>query len=376
LMEKGLALAERLGDTAGVIEAARRLGHALVVHTAEINRGLGLHARGFEAARKMGNPVTISDAAVRLSREHGVLRDTETALGWAGQAVAAARQAGTVKQQISAALVLAGACILRGDAAQALSSLEAGEQTARKAGVGIGSTELGFGASIFGTVNICLGEWDKAETRLLYMLEVAEQLHSQPTKQLWANPALGWLFLERGELARAKTHLGESVSYCQTVGDNPPELYARALLTQVCSKSGELEEATAHMRRAREIFSLSPDWLGLAAEVCHAEGVLATAQQRWKEAEAAFQKAVEINRQYHLPYYEARSLLEWGEMYLARGKGAASGAPTSGVAGGIPPGQDRELGMELLDQALAIFQRVQAKKMVEKVLARKEPLGA
>ena len=68
---------------------------------------------------------------------------------------------------------------------------------------------------------------------------------------------------------------------------------------------------------------------------------------------------MEVNRQYHLPYYEARALLEWGEMYLARNG----------------PG-DRNKGMELLDQALEIFQRVQAKKMVEKVLARKEPLGA
>src|ERR687896_128165 len=36
LMEKGLALAERLGDTAGGIEAARWLGHALVYHKREI----------------------------------------------------------------------------------------------------------------------------------------------------------------------------------------------------------------------------------------------------------------------------------------------------------------------------------------------------
>jgi tetratricopeptide (TPR) repeat protein len=86
---------------------------------------------------------------------------------------------------------------------------------------------------------------------------------------------------------------------------------------------------------------------------------MATTQQRWLEAEAAFLKAAEINRQYHLPYYEARSLLDWGEMYLKRSS----------------PG-DREKGMELLDQALAIFQRIQAKKMVEKVLARKELLKA
>jgi class 3 adenylate cyclase len=111
------------------------------------------------------------------------------------------------------------------------------------------------------------------------------------------------------------------------------------------------------LTRAQELFSLSPDWYGLAAEVRLAEGILATAQGRWPEAESAFQQAVEINRRYHLPYYEARSLLEWGEMYASRG---ASG--------------DRQLGMELCDQALAIFQRIQAKKMVEKVVARRRVL--
>jgi DNA-binding CsgD family transcriptional regulator len=109
------------------------------------------------------------------------------------------------------------------------------------------------------------------------------------------------------------------------------------------------------MRRAREIFSLSRDWYGLAAEVHLAEGILAAAQQRWPEAQAAFQRSVEINRRYHLPYYEARSLLEWGEMRLSR----------------HGPG-DRDKGMQLLDQASAIFQRIQAKKMVEKVLGLRE----
>jgi hypothetical protein len=40
------------------------------------------------------------------------------------------------------------------------------------------------------------------------------------------------------------------------------------------------------------------------------------------------------------------------------------------------PSGDREKGIQLCDHALAIFQRVQAKKMVEKALARKELLQA
>jgi ATP/maltotriose-dependent transcriptional regulator MalT len=309
----------------------------------------------------MGNPVALSEAAANLSREQAYLRDAENALHWAGQAVEAAEQASSVSHQVYAALALAGTCILRGDAAQARSGVEAAEQVAGKAGLEVTSPVFGGMAynAVPGAVSIFLGEWDKAEPALLQALEESEQFHRRAPAQIWINPALGWLYLERGDLAAAKAHLGESVAYCQAAGDKPPELHARVLLAQVCCEAGDLKEATEHLGRAGEIFSLSLDWRGLAAEVHHAQGILATAQRRWPEAEAAFQKAVEINRQYHLPYFQARSLLEWGEMCLARNAAA-----------------DRQQGMLLLDQALSIFQRVQAKKMVEKVLARQQSIAS
>ena len=64
----------------------------------------------------------------------------------------------------------------------------------------------------------------------------------------------------------AKTHLKEAVTFSEAGGDNPPELVACCLLVQVCSQSGELEEAESYLRSAQEIISLSPDWLGLAAQ--------------------------------------------------------------------------------------------------------------
>jgi DNA-binding CsgD family transcriptional regulator len=366
LMEKGLALAERLGDTAGVIEAARWLGHALVYHTGEIQLGLALYQRCYEEARKIGNLVTLSEAATDLSREYSPLRDAERALQWAERAVDASKQAGTVRQQIASALALAWACILQGDAARACLNQETAEQMARRVGVEITPAALASGglASVPAYVNIFIGEWDKAETEMLRLLEVSDNKH------FWVYPAIGWLCLERGDFVRAKTNLQEAATYCQARGDNPPELYTRALLTRVCSQNGELKEAAENLGRAQEILSLSPDWLGLAAEVHLAEGVLATAEQNWPEAEAAFQQAVEINRQYHLPYYEGRSLLEWGQMHLSRnGPGDPSGMGVWPYAHTVP---DREKGMQLLDQAQAIFQRIRAKKMVEKVAALRE----
>ncbi len=89
------------------------------------------------------------------------------------------------------------------------------------------------------------------------------------------------------------------------------------------------------------------------------EGIVTTAEKKWQEAEEAFKKSLEIHRQYSFPYYEAKCRFEWGQMYVSRNG----------------PG-DRELGMQLVDEALDIYQNIQSKKMVEKVLAQKQVLMA
>jgi tetratricopeptide (TPR) repeat protein len=205
-----------------------------------------------------------------------------------------------------------------------------------------------------GLVHFLLGEWDTAEAELISCLEAVRRSHVIFFTE-FITPMVGQLYLELGDLSAAKNYLLEGLSISEGIGAETWELSLRACLAWVTCKRGELEEAATHLRRAQEILRNREDWRGLAAEVHQADGILAATEQRWPDAETAFDKAVEINRQYHLPYYEARTLLEWGEMYLYRNEIG-----------------DRERGMQLLDQALPIFQRIQAKKMVEKVLARRE----
>ena len=359
LMEKGLSQAERLGDVVGVIEAARMLGHVLVYHTGEIERGLKLFQRGYEEVRNQGDLVRLSEVASELSQEYAYLRDAEEAHLCAEQAIQASRQAGTIRGQTLSALALAWACSLRGDATATLLNLDTAQQLARKAGVEV--TQVGNPPFfvVNSRVHVFLGNWDKAETELLQLLEFANQIHLPTLRFLWVAPTLGWLYLESGNLDGAKAHLDEAVAFAHARGDLPPELFARALSAQVACHSGELEEGEAHLRRAQEILSNGSGWCGLAAEVYLAEGILASARQDWVQGEASFQRAVQVNRQYHLPYYEARTLLEWGQMYLLR-HGAG----------------DREQGIILLDQALVIFQRIQAGKMVERVLSLREQAEA
>jgi tetratricopeptide (TPR) repeat protein len=229
------------------------------------------------------------------------------------------------------------------------------QPTAKKAGIEV--TQIAR-PTLFALamVPFFLGDWDKAESGLLKCIEAVKQWHS-PVLPVLTGWLSGWICLERGDLVTAKEHVGEAVTLCEARGEKTLAVAPLTLCAEIASKGGELVEAAANLSRARKIMSQPHEWRGLAAEVRLSDGILATCEKRWQEALDAFQKAVEINRQYHLPYYEARSLFEWGQMHISRN--------TTG---------DRERGMQLLGESLDIFQRIQAKKMVEKVLARKQVL--
>jgi tetratricopeptide (TPR) repeat protein len=198
-----------------------------------------------------------------------------------------------------------------------------------------------------------LGDWEKCESELLKWQDWPSAVVT--TLTAWIS---GWLCFEKGDLAGAQAQLREAVTLCKARGEKTSAVPPLALLSEVASKAGELEEAAAHLRDAREITFPSDGWCGLAGEVLLAEGILSAAQKRWQEASTAFQKAIEIHRRYRLPYYEARALFEWAQMYLARQRVS-----------------DRKRASELLDQSLNVFQKIQAKKMVEKVQTQKHGLG-
>jgi DNA-binding CsgD family transcriptional regulator len=360
LMEKGMNMAEMLGDGLGVMQAARLLGHVLVYHTGEIQRGLDLCYLAWEEARRINNPVGLCQAAINLSREYASLRDAEVALHWAEQAEKASEETGMLQSRIISTLAIAWALVLRGDTAEALSRLEAAQQLAKESGIELNqlTSEVPF-MVVPGRVHVFLGKWQQAEIELLQLLQVNKQINSATFQPFWVLPVLGWLYQEMGDFTSAKMWLGETAAVAQAGGDYLPELLARAVLAQVECEEAELEQAAGHLRRAKEILAQGSGWRGLVAEVYLAEGMLATAEKHWPEAEAAFQRAIEINRQYHLPYYEAKTLLEWGHMYLAR----------------HGPG-DLDHGMKFLNQAIPIFQTIQAPRMAEKTVELQERAGS
>jgi len=171
--------------------------------------------------------------------------------------------------------------------------------------------------------------------------------------------ALGSLNLELGNYAKAEELLLRSLGICRNGGNVIFELWVLPVLAELYLKMGQPEKAAEYVDRGFELLKPEQNWYGLPAPMYLARGMLATAQQDWATATGSFGKAIQVNRQYQLPWDEAKTLYERGLMYLARGREG-----------------DREKAHEDLDEALAIFQRVGAKKDVEKVLGKKEMLGA
>jgi tetratricopeptide (TPR) repeat protein len=209
-----------------------------------------------------------------------------------------------------------------------------------------------------GAAHAILDDWAQGSRLLADSLEAGESGHLP-----WSTPNAclhyGRFLLASGDTARAEEVLTKGYTLAYEKGSLVQELNLLPLLCELHLKTGRLEQAELDLKRAQEILARRQPWRGLAAPIHLAEGMLATARGNWTEAEQAFGQALEMEGAYGFPYNEGRALFEWGEMYLKRNSRG-----------------DREKGMELLDQALAIYQRCAARNDVEKVLARKELLRA
>jgi tetratricopeptide (TPR) repeat protein len=279
--------------------------------------------------------------------------DAEEAWRWAEKAVDVSSQSGSLRHQIQSSLLQGWAYILQGGTRKALLSLETAQQLATNGGVEFSQMPRPSVRLAVIIVPFFLGDWDKCESELVKWRDWPSDVVLAFIA--WAS---GWLCLEKGDLTGAQAQLRQAVTLCKARGEKTLAVAPLALLSEVASKAGELEEAAAHLRHAREITFPSHDWCGLMGEVHLAEGILSAAETRWEEANGAFQKAVEIHRRYHIPYYEARALFEWAKMHLSRHRAV-----------------DRRRASELLQQSLNIFQKIQAEKMAQKVQAHKHRLG-
>jgi len=346
--QKAVGLFEKLdmfmGTSLGTAQA--RIG--------EIDKGIEYQENNWEPTLQGRNALAIFFCGNEIILTHTMARNIPRALEWGKIVLPEVTLVGDLGLGlINATLLLT--YTLSGQISKAMEAWQYLESHISKEAIHPGLLE---DSAFPGFLYLRLGEWDKAREHLEWALSVNEER----CNLVAANACcitLGNLNLEMGDYPKAEELLLKSLEICRNGGNILFELWVLPVLAELYLKTGQPEKAAEYVDRGFELMKPGQNWYGLPAPMHLAKSMLAALRKDWGMAAESFDRAIQINRQYQLPWDEAKTIYERGLMYLARG------------------GQgDRDKAHEDLDEALAVFQKVGAKKDVEKVLRKKEMLKA
>ena len=206
-----------------------------------------------------------------------------------------------------------------------------------------------------------LGEWDKS---FQYSMEALDLGKAVGEYQQTGNAALelGTLYMEMEDYDEAEKYLNESNSIFEKAGDIDSQTATFSALSRLYLEKDEVDKATVLIEKIYEYATKAKSRM----VICDAEllkAMLFREQKNWEQAiqhfEKSLQEAKALNAQKWYVFQYAEILYEYGSMYLERNEEG-----------------DKEKAYSLLDQALTIYQKADAKKRIEKIIAKKKLLTA
>jgi class 3 adenylate cyclase/tetratricopeptide (TPR) repeat protein len=339
-MEKGmvhsrraLEIGERLNSRPVTAMAQVFTGNFLA-HMGKVREGLALVERGWAIADEDGLTFIAFLGALFSGGHHVFRSDPGEAKRWLQRELARPRVASAPILRRMLLGFLGSAHIIAGEMDEARQLGEDGED------------DSGLSASLL----IASGDWEAAEKGQLARLEEAGA--GVPLNAQGISRQLGQLCFRLGEHGRAEEYLRTSFRIEEHGGART--LASRLMLTRVLARTGRLKEAQKELDKCVSLLAGDEDWGGTAGDLALARGAVASAEQNWSEADGAFVEALTVARQYGLPWDEADALHQRALMHLARDEK-----------------DDRKQALALLDETIAIYQRLGAKKHLELVLADK-----
>jgi tetratricopeptide (TPR) repeat protein len=352
--EKALELAKRLNEYEVIARSTLWLG--------EISAWLGNRRKGFECSQR----------ALRIALDNGY---TETALiayydlafyyppeqkekrfECHEKVYELAKKAGDTYQQSWNGRALGFLYLGRGDMSKATALLEESAALDRKAGILVRSI---FG---LGHVHRMTGNWDKAEQFYSEALNLSEKLDDFQWKSL-SYFSMGLLALDKGDYAKGKEFLEKTAEVNEKHGAKNVQMFSYLWLIWTCIELGELEKVENLLRSLQKFATETGDKERIAnADILRA--MLCRAQKKWAESIELFEKGLQGwealgARQWNVYWFAKLVLYEYARVYLERDQEG-----------------DKEKAHNLLNQAMEIFQKMGAKKEIERIIAKKKLLTA
>ena len=166
------------------------------------------------------------------------------------------------------------------------------------------------------------GDWEAADAVLRRSVEFGTERHELLTPS-GARSFRGLIARYRGDYEAAREHLVPDLEMAVERAWMWPEVTHRMLLAEAEFEAGRLEDAERHVARCKEIFARDSHG-GKEGIVARVEGRIAAGYGRREEAEAHFERAVEILRKVEQIFELAGTYHAWGKALLDAGDQSAA----------------------------------------------------
>jgi len=215
---------------------------------------------------------------------------------------------------------------------------------------------------VVGRCYMVLGEWEKSREHLTQTHEMAISVREFQSSG-GAMRFLGELSTEKEDYVEAEKYLKESKSIYESAGATRLLLYeVFPSLSKLYMRKGEIEKAQELIEKTYENATRSGNILVISrAEMLKA--MLFREQKNWEQSMQFFEKSLQgyrsLSAEKWYVWEFAELLYEYGLMHLNRNEK-----------------DDRERAYSLLNEALTIYQKMDAKRKIEKIIAKKKLLTA
>lgn len=207
-----------------------------------------------------------------------------------------------------------------------------------------------------------LGEWEKSLQCLMEAYDIAKKTEEY-VRFVYCTLWLGELFTEMEDYTESEKYLEECYSMCEKAGDIDGQIgWVYPALSKLYLKKRETEKAKELSEKNYEYAYKTKNKLYIA-EAEMVKAMVFREQENWEQAIQHFEKSLQqhktLNTQKWHVWSFAELLYEYGIMYLNRNQEG-----------------DKQEAYQFLNRALEIYQKTDAKKKIEKIIAKKKLLTA
>jgi tetratricopeptide (TPR) repeat protein len=350
------------------LELAKKLNAFEVIASSYVDLGLVFAATGEEK-----QSVECMEKALKISLDNGYMdialraynnlavnlpeEEHERKLDCYEKGLELAKKAGHIEYVSWFDVTLGYMHLSMGSSDKALTLAYEADELARKIG---NLFDLSQSTIFLGALNLVLGEWNKGEQYLEESLRISQRINN--TQQIWTSyRLLGVYHYERGEYIQAKEYFEKMSGTLEKAGAKAYQIYCYQWIAMNYVELGEIDKARTLLDNIRKFATEKQDKQLIADEDAR-RAILFRAEKKWNESIELFEKSLQEYealgaRRWNVYWLAKFILYEYGRVYLERDQ----------------PG-DRERAHNLLNQALEIFQKMDAKKDVEKTTRLLEAL--